>query len=150
MCINLALVINGQVCECRLFQSILSRLDKSHFGVLLPGHTSGLLLAAAVMQRRSFSPEFLNNALSQIIAEGSTQEVSLLFRAGNHWALCNTVFQTLWIKQCQALLCDGGAFFSRLKNRLKVLYRLLSMIGILCSVPEARQQSQHKVCERRF
>ena len=53
-------------------------------------NTSSILMAAASMQRMSFSPDFLKRALSQIIADAGVQEVKLPHVSDPHWLSMQT------------------------------------------------------------
>jgi len=59
----------------RLFQDTLAKLSGTDAQGMQPQSLSNVLLAAATVQRRSFSPEFLNRALAKIVAEGTSQSV---------------------------------------------------------------------------
>jgi hypothetical protein len=61
----------------RLFQDTLAKLSGGDVENLQPQSVSNILLAAATVQRRSFSPDFFNHALAKIVAEGNSQSVHI-------------------------------------------------------------------------
>ena len=98
---------------CSFFQEVLSTIEPEHVEHMSQQNLSNVLLAAAVVQRRSFTPRFLNRALEKVLEDGNDQ------------GLCNT----LWALSALGLMKDS--VFKPLIERLAM--------GMQLTIVHARQ-----------